>query len=186
MSAGGLLGEAKKEAARRQLYSGFSRGQVVAGSKEEDEEEAKIQRGRTAVVPLHPSLAGNALEEVVGEEEVRRKEKKEKKKRKRVESLSVEEEDIVIVTHSDGIPDAIPFPILAAIESPPTPIEKEKRKKKRKVIDEENEGPEHLSPEEVRVKEEEAYQEARLIAKKAAKEERRLEKVVRKALRKGE
>lgn len=169
-----LLGEAKKEAARRQLYSGFLRGKVVGGSMEEAEKE-RVEKERKALLAAEAAVPTPSDS---GEDAPRKK-----SKRKRVESTAPtrDDDDAVLVSHADAVPSPEPFAV--ALPSPaPSDEPKEKRKKKRKVAVLE---PEHLSPEEGRSLEEEAYLEARAIAKMAAKEERRLEKVVRRALRDG-
>ena len=162
MSSGGLLGEAKREAARRQLYSGFHRASVIAATNDVDEEAAaRTERERIAVVPS-------------AEDEDRPKKKKAKRER-----AAAAEDDGVLVDHVD----TIPFPTLPALPTPElSDAPSERRKKKRKAA-QSSEGPQHFSPEEARVVEEESYAEAREIARRAAKEERRLERVVRRALR---
>ncbi|KAM0749369.1 hypothetical protein T439DRAFT_327081 [Meredithblackwellia eburnea MCA 4105] len=187
--------EAKREAARRQLYSGFLRGAAIGGSadevaqegpplknageKQKQKKEKKDRKGKGKEMDDIPTPS----ETPSSDEREQKKDKKDRKKRKRLESetetpqLSESDADLVIVSHADSVPTSVS--VLASFPSPPTsnPSTTERKKKRRK-----EESLEHLSPEEQRAKDEEAYQEARLIAKRARKEERRLEKVIRRAL----
>lgn len=157
------LGDAKMEAARRQLYSGFMRGGAIGGSMEEAVVEGKGKGKEVEKKRKRDVDTSSEEEEVVVKPS--KEERRAARKQRKLDSAAASDSSLVLVS----------------TPSTPLPDEQPSKKKKRKVPA----TTPYLSPEEAREAEKEAYRESREIARRAAKEERKLERVVRRALRAG-
>ncbi|KAI5481301.1 hypothetical protein MNV49_004923 [Pseudohyphozyma bogoriensis] len=161
------LAEAKIEMARRQLYSSFLRGQGLKGSLEDEIEKEKAAKKVKGEEKVKKSSKGKEKEGTKEERKAARKAAKRARK---------EEED-ASTSASDGV-------LVSAVPSEAEEEEnRPKKKKKKSKSGTATPSLPYLSPEESIAADELAFREAKEAARLAKKEERRLEKIVRKALR---
>lgn len=202
---------AKIEQARRQLYAGFLRGKVVGGTAEEqikkELEEAKAVLEGEAEGQTKRRKSGRS-EASLEAKRIRKAIRAAKRERRALESGSAtpitgtegEDSDAFVVVGSADTPlgddssASTPALVVELSKADRKALKKAKRaldldltsssestsSKRRKTAES---TPQHLSPEEELNAEEVAYKEARSIARQAEKEEKRLRKVVKRALK---
>lgn len=200
------LAMAKVEAARRQLYSGFLRGSVLGSSLEEEEKE--MERAAEEKLKGKGKEVGGKGKGKSVEREKNQKRKRSKGEEKEEDSdgevkLSKEERRAAKKQRKENraVVASLP-PVTISTESTSTEedtvvLSKKTKKSKLKSTEDDSSRPtkskrhkseamrDHLSPEEEIAVDEVAYAEAREIAKRAIKEEKRLAKVVKRALKEG-